>query len=262
LIDTADDSLVSALTNRVKVLKAQGVMDDAIKTQLKKDIDDVLDGLPDTIKTALKNKVDNIFNSAIKGMPTPSKMIKSEDILKRLSMEQTWANFTSKFPELIPTFTKRIDDIIAGGAKSEDEVLSVILKQAKGKLNGTAYEKILGFKAKNPKIFKFLVYSTIFGGATLAAGEAGLLPKMGKTICELFIGKSDSWCVAMFSSAYEESGSVDGTTTNEECDKDLGDFTSWAEGQFGSGGDPSFDENTCTGTVFGDQYKWNGSEWV
>jgi hypothetical protein len=264
--DVTDDALVPSLVKRAKALKARGgAADNVIKDQLIKDIDDALEGLPDSVKTAIKNKVDDIYRTAMSGVASASKqLVTTDNILARLSQEQAWADLSSKFPELKQVFISRIDDIIAGGAKTEEEVFSVILGQVKSKLKPSTWNRFLALKAKNPKYFKIAIYVASIGVISVAVGKSSVASKIGVWICEkLFFGKNDPWCQYMFSSEYEESDENDeNETTNKKCDKTLNDFVAWAKGQFGAGGDPTFDESTCTGTVYGDKYKWNGSNWV
>jgi len=262
--DVTDDALVPSLVKRAKALKARGATENVIKDQLIKDIDDALEGLPDSVKTAIKNKVNDVYNTAMSGVASASKqLVTTDNVLAKLSQEQAWADLSSKFPELKQVFIDRIDDIIAGGAKTEEEVFSVILGQVKSKLKPSIWNRFFAIKAKNPRLFKIAIYAASAGVISVAVGNTSVASKVGVWICEkIFFSKNDPWCQAMFSAEYEESDENDeNETTNKKCDKKLADFISWAEGVFGVGGNPSFDESTCTGTVYGDKYHWDGSDW-
>ena len=264
LADTADDALRSVITKRTQALKAMGGADDAIKTQIKQDLDILLADAPDVLRTAIKDASDDIVKNAITGTArVTTNVVTSQGVLAKLSQSRNWAQLMDQFPELRIKFIKRIDNIIAAGAKSEDEVFAVIEGQVANKLKYKQFwAKVEAFKSTNPNTYKILIWTLGLGAGGAIAGGAGILPKISAWVCEKLIGDNDEWCVSAFSSAYEEGGDTETTTPTGACDKTESDFVAWAESQFGTGGDPSFDSSTCTGTVYGDQYKWNGTDWV
>ena len=260
--DTADDAVRSFVTKRVEALKGGGVTDDAIKQQIKNDLDILFDEVPDKLRFQIKNVSDNIVNDVIsKTAKISTNVVTSAGVLGKLSKSQEWVNFINKFPELRSVFIQRIDDLIAAGAKSEDEVFSIIEGQASKKLKPSAWNKIKGFKAKNPTAYKVAIWVIGAGIASAIAGKAGILPKLGKWICEFLIGEDDEWCLTMFSSAYEETNDTE-PMTSEGCDKTLDDFKNYIENTIGiDSSDATFDPSTCTGTILGERYKWNGNDW-
>ena len=263
LSDTADDALMSVITKRTQSLKSAGMMDDAIRTQINKDLDILLDDIPDELKNAIKISANNITNKAIKNTSiSTTGVITSNGILVKLSESPIWNKFMGKFPELKNTYLSRIDDLIDAGAKSEDEIFNILERQAAKELKPSVWQKIKGFKATNPKTFKFLIYAVGFGFAVKVAGKVGVLPIIGKSICELAIGKSDAWCVSLFSSAYEEGSDTENTNLNGNCPGNS-KFIDEVKSAYGDNYDSTklgdFNDETCTGTYDGTQYTWNGT---
>jgi hypothetical protein len=277
LSETGTDTLVGELTKRAKSLKAQGVADDAIKAQLKTDIDDVLEGLPDSIKNPLKDKVDNIFKTATAGVASTSKVVASADgVFSKLSENVIWADLMKKFPEVIEVFKKDINDFIAAGAKTEGEIVDLMLKKAKTKIDPTLYSQILswykGAVINHPKLMKLgrwglYISLVVFGGNVIStyAGGAGFLRKGINWLCDITVGSQDPWCKKsqenindMDKKALEGNENNTNSSSTDSCPgEDV--FKSWSTVNFNDSG--TFNEDTCTGTVFGDEYTWNGTEW-
>ena len=106
-----------------------------------------------------------------------------------------------------------------------------------------------------------------------AAGDVGLLTKLGAKVCQLVGGKDVSflWCDDWVNAVKAAEGDKSNTNTEENtpagtCDKTEADFKTWASTNVGTD-NVTFNQTSCMGSVknpAGDviaTYTWDGTAW-
>lgn len=262
--DTADDAITAVLNKRANALKGRGLTDDAIKAQIKSDIDALLGEFPDTLKTAAKSKADNVINWGGKGQKI-TKVNLEDDVFEKLAQSPVWRDVQAGFPDLFTKLKNRVKAMAAAGSKTSDEIVERIIKQAEDGMKPGFKKWWNGWKADNPNLFKYGTRSigvlVLLGIIEEAAGDVGLLKQLGAKVCQLAGGKDVSflWCddwVEAVKAAEDDDKNPDNTnkeenTTTGKCDQTLDSFKAYLTSQNFSADNATFDTNTCTGAVDG-----------
>lgn len=279
--DTADDAITSVLNKRASSLKGQGLTDDAIKNQIKNDIDALLGEFPDTLKTAAKSKADNIIDDVIKAAKdkTAALVKQSEEVTaklnkiiedgqdldlvlaemkvldtyKRLPNDQKL--FIDKFIKTAKASGRSNGDIII---EAETKIIKFLTDSAaaaaqKGELD------LVGKITKTRAVLGALSPKTTFGWVVLIGG---LFFLTGGTIYglmgyfEKFKGTEEDYEKAKEKKDDEPAGT---------CDKTEYDFKTWASTNVGAD-NVTFNQTSCTGSVLLNgvvvsTYTWNGDDW-
>lgn len=276
--DTADDAITAVLNKRASALKGRGLTDDAIKAQIKSDIDALLGEFPDALKTAAKSKADNVINWGGKGT-TLAKELTSDDVFAKLAGNPTWQRFTSKFPGAIAEMTGVIDTLIAAGAKSADEVAATVLKKAESALTPSVWSKFKALLVKYPTASK--VAGFLIGVALLraAAGAAGFWNQIKLAACDIIQGAADEDCQEIRDLMEEmdrdlkekdkerKENKKEENKPTSKCDKTEADFKTWASSNVGTD-NVVFNATSCMGSVKDKDgnviasFTWNGTAWV
>jgi len=268
--DTADDAITAVLNKRASVLKGKGgLTDDAIKAQIKEDINALLGEFPDTLKTAAKSTADKVINWGGKGA-TLAKELTADDVFVKLAGVETWRKFTSKFPGAIAEMNDVIDTLIAAGAKSADEVVAIVISKAEKALKPSTVSRLKALLLKNPKTSKFVGILISLGILRAAAGASGLWNQIKLLGCDILFGAAGEDCqelrrlmTQMDKELEEKNKPKKEDKKNEDkpagnCDQNLDTFKAYLTSQDGlSSDDATFDASTCTGFIDGMTFTYN-----
>jgi hypothetical protein len=273
--DTAADALNAVLTKRANSLKGGGLTDDAIRMQLKDDVATLLSGLPERLVSAAKTKADDAIKWGGKG-ETVVKSVTKDEVLASLAQSSTWRTFTQKFPEEIAAMTAKIEVLISAGAKTADEVSSVLIKQAAAKLKPTTWSRIKSIFVKYPKLSKGALWLIGLGILNYTAGEVGLWNKIKLFGCELWAGATDDDCKELkaaledaekeLKQEQDQKKDDNNKTVTGKCDKTEADFKTWASTNVGTD-NVTFNQTSCMGSVKDKDgnviasFTWDGTAW-
>jgi hypothetical protein len=275
--DTADDAITAVLNKRASALKGRGLTDDAIKAQIKSDIDALLGEFPDTLKTAAKTKADNVINWGGKGA-TLAKELTTDDVFAKLGGNQTLQRFTSKFPGAIAEMTDVIDTLIAAGAKSADEVAATVISKAEKALKPSTISRLKALLIKYPTTSKVVGILIGVGILRAVAGASGFWNQIKLLGCDMIQGAADEDCQELrdlmdqMDEDLKEKNKERKEVKKDEnkpagnCDKTEADFKTWASTNVGTD-NVTFNQTSCMGSVKDKDgnviasFTWDGTSW-
>jgi hypothetical protein len=259
--DTADDAVRSFITKRVQTLKQANMTDDAIKQQIKNDLDILFKDTPDRLKNQIRNVGGDIVSNTISKITKTTSKTTSE---LSSSFKSITNNLFKDAPEILEVLAKTnqkdIDNVIGQVSKLSDSEIDKIYGKVKKSCNLT--ESIQG----QPSRWKR------FCGASEAYTEEAYkgnirmfkisLLAAGILLALIFVIKAFSDEGVVIPKANIKYG--DGDNNESTCDKNLDDFIAYLESIKNPTQGAKFDPETCIGEILGGSltYEWNGNKWI